>query len=636
MRTIYSQLVKDVGGFQVSDTALFIAQLYCWAKLSSVYREEVVPNFFDVALCNHSNEEVQSILLALQDLEVPMSMLEDLRALDRTEKRFKALVQQAMHLRVFRFSPLFLNGEGLDFAKVLAGVEADVSSNSDCFKDVASDLIEILAQSGTAFQYTLPDELLSLMVSLGELSDQSRVACTGEMSLPIALKASKVSKRVSNLIYMPTGSGSLRTPYHVINLLVGSPVLIENMATPLSIQQDDYHYDIGFSALPFGVGGRAVDKAWAKLTDINGKPLMQARNVEQQELAELLSITSQKSVVLVPDAFLYATIGDQATYRKELISSGHVHSIISLPSGILGETSIKTALIIIDKSEELKSVHFIDASGNSFYRLATGARNRHGGRNVLTGIDSIVDCFLSKPETGNHFSRQVSIDEIARNNFDLMTSRYVVDDKVDGMQRKLASMDTVALEDICDVISVSPVKSKAESEGELFQEIRIGDINDQGSINEELGQIRVDEKKIAVAHKLMLRSNDVLLSVKGSIGTVALVQLEQHEGALPSQTLCIIRKKAGYDYHRPLEIFRYLKSPLAQMWLQQRAKGNNVRSISIKELKELPVPKISPQERMDIASAQKEIGQLTQEIDALKKKRAALEASLWSTDEYKL
>lgn len=138
-----------------------------------------------------------------------------------------------------------------------------------------------------------------------------------------------------------------------------------------------------------------------------------------------------KLVVLVPESFL-SSMGTNIDIRFSLVKDDLIESIISLPSGTLQNTGIKTSIIVINKSKENKGfVNFIDAS-----RFVKSISPKEKKLDDIQLIESIEN------KTENDFTRIIGNEEIIANEVNLSVSRYFV-----------AKFDGVTLADLGQIIT---------------------------------------------------------------------------------------------------------------------------------------------------------------------------------------
>lgn len=166
-----------------------------------------------------------------------------------------------------------------------------------------------------------------------------------------------------------------------------------------------------------------------------------------------LSARGTAAIVSFPGIFYRK--GAELKIRKYLIEANAVECVIQLPSNLFFGTSIATCILVLAKNKKDNNVLFIDAS-NEFIKQTNN--------NVLSdeNIAKIIDKYNSK-ENVAHFSRLVSAEEIAENDYNLSVSTYVekedtkekidikvlnkeIDDIVQRIEHLRASIDQIVKE----------------------------------------------------------------------------------------------------------------------------------------------------------------------------------------------
>lgn len=155
-------------------------------------------------------------------------------------------------------------------------------------------------------------------------------------------------------------------------------------------------YDLIIASPPFGMRlPFAITGEWGVI-----------RNCENFIIEKGLNDLEEdgKLVVLVSDSFLFSN-GSVAAVRHHLIKQDLVESVISLPSGILHNTAIKTSVLVINKNKINKGfVKIVDAS--LFVRNEDSQNKTLDYSNILEILksDFIVDVL-----------RNVTLEEIEKN-----------------------------------------------------------------------------------------------------------------------------------------------------------------------------------------------------------------------------
>lgn len=134
--------------------------------------------------------------------------------------------------------------------------------------------------------------------------------------------------------------------------------------------------------------------------------------------------------------------GAEQKIRKYLIDNNFVDCIIQLPDNLFYGTTIATCIMVLKKSKTDNSTLFIDASGE-FLKVTNS--------NKLTAenADHILNAFAERKDK-QYFSRLVSNDDIAKQDYNLSVSTYVEKEdkreKVDIAELNKQLKDIVARE----------------------------------------------------------------------------------------------------------------------------------------------------------------------------------------------
>lgn len=128
-----------------------------------------------------------------------------------------------------------------------------------------------------------------------------------------------------------------------------------------------------------------------------------------------LAVNGTAAIVEFPGV-LYRT-GAEQKIRKYLIDNNYVDTVIQLPPDLFFGTTIATCILVLKKSKKDNSVLFINASGET---------KRVGNKNKLLpeNQQAIFDAFLAR-EDSDHFTKLVSNEAIAANDYNIGVSTYV-------------------------------------------------------------------------------------------------------------------------------------------------------------------------------------------------------------------
>lgn len=125
-----------------------------------------------------------------------------------------------------------------------------------------------------------------------------------------------------------------------------------------------------------------------------------------------------KAACFLPHGVLFRG-GEEAKIRQNIINNHYISGIIGLPPNIFYGTGISACIIVIDKSmtKESKGIYMVDAK-DGFRK--DGAKNRLREEDIRR----IIDVWRTKEDVP-HFSRMVSYEEIADQEYNLNITRYI-------------------------------------------------------------------------------------------------------------------------------------------------------------------------------------------------------------------
>lgn len=195
-------------------------------------------------------------------------------------------------------------------------------------------------------------------------------------------------------------------------------------------------------------------------------------------------ITSLKSTgkgaVILPHGVLFRG-NAEANIRRNLIKQGYIKGIIGLPANLFYGTGIPACIIVIDKEHAQKAAEPINGNieGRSIFMIdASKGFIKDGNKNRLRSQDihKVVDVFNKGLEV-ERFSRLVSIEEIAKNDYNLNIPRYIdssepedLHDLSAHLQGGIPNRDIDALENFWQVFPNIRATLFTENKGQAARE----------------------------------------------------------------------------------------------------------------------------------------------------------------------
>jgi type I restriction enzyme M protein len=121
--------------------------------------------------------------------------------------------------------------------------------------------------------------------------------------------------------------------------------------------------------------------------------------------------------IILPHGVLFRG-GKEEDIRKKLLQDGHIDTVIGLPANLFFSTGIPVCILVLKKCKKYDDVLFINA-GEYFEKDKRQNRLRDGD------IEKIVETYQHRKQEDTRYSRRVSMEEIAKNEYNLNISRYV-------------------------------------------------------------------------------------------------------------------------------------------------------------------------------------------------------------------
>lgn len=351
---------------------------------------------------------------------------------------------------------------------------------------------------------------------------------------------------------------------------------------------------------------------------------------ENVTLAYALECVQGRAIVATTDGEMFRMVGIEPVIRRNLLDSGRLSAVMGVPGGLaFSNTSIRTNLVLLSDrgtDEPRDVVRFADLAHDS-----VAVRGRRGRLEVREGV-RWSDILTQSSITAAELARDVPRAEIVANNFVLLTDRYLNTGPRDRIDQLLAKSEVVNLEDVAELIR--PISLSRDDVGDYtLRESAPSDISERGFLEEPSRTVQVDRAKYVKGYNQQLRSGDLVMAVKGSVGVIGMVP--EHvpgDGELEiwtaGQSMMILRpkKRSGIS---PVVLYEYLSNDTVQAFVRSLAGGAAIQSLSIKDIKNIPIPVPDPATVGRIEAAFAERMAIFDKIDDLKKQLEEVRATEW-------
>jgi len=451
--------------------------------------------------------------------------------------------------------------------------------------ELIRQLYDLVSKNSRAtLNSSIPQELIELMIRVSNLNGED-VYAPWPASLQLAVEAKNHNSQVIFESEQHSSLSDFATLIADIEYIRSDPLMV-----PIFFKDGEIRkFENVVMIPPFG------RKIKHKLHDRFSES---STNGDVLALEHGLSQCSGRLVALVPQGFLFRSGGADYDLRAKLVKKGIVECVIQLPASLLFNTALATTVLILDINRDPNApVTIYDADQESLTK--SGGRGRPIS---LTGWKQIAEDILNKNKSP--YCKFVSKDEIIENKYDLSARRYVLG-AASADIRKLEN--TKSLEQVSDIIRAQLLKEEKERQGEMYYEVGVRDISDDGIISEPEKNLLLSGRMATRAELQKLKPGDILLVSKGSVGKIGIVGDNCGNNWVASQSFQVVRLKHTKDITSPVYLFRYLTSPLVQAYLLEQLTGTTIPVLKTADIKELPVPIIPIEDQEAVLDTHRKI-----------------------------
>lgn len=466
-------------------------------------------------------------------------------------------------------------------------------------------IIEKSAATSKHFLFSTPTSINEIATNYllndvdGKVTFQDGTAGVGATAVMFAEKAQEAEIDLQEIMLSTATILRIRMFLQNINARVATGDVIHNPAFTSGDRLKQY--DRVFMSPPFGVRFTEEQHKVFK-NDRYNRFVYGIPPRSQSEVAFLscgLSATKSygKAAFLLSLGVLFRS-GPELEFRKRLIELDVIDAIIELPSLLQPYTSIKTALILCNKNKPIERKNkILMINAESFASNV----NRKGIVINMESSKEISDILLINKELKG-ISKIIEAKDIDLSN--MLPSRHIQQEvtfisefgEVEVKFEVLSDITTKPLSAYVDVYRGYNAPSNDEDENGGFAILKISDIQN-GAVNVD-GLVRYAIKTNVKVENHRIQRGDLLLSIRGANRKSAIFTNER-EDVLLSANFAGIRCNASMD---PEFLQLYFESPVAQSYFEQNTEGSTVLTLSIKALKDMPIPALSLEEQREIVA----------------------------------
>ena len=481
--------------------------------------------------------------------------------------------------------------------------------------------VKIVEACLTAFlivERDIPLEVAEFMVRLVSPKKQQSIFCPGPMPNSLAVVAMRDGARPRIVSETPPVPACLFAAITgaKLDVVIENPYRNRAFATK---SEPDHQDEIGTICPPFG-----------KLIDRSGQQDIYlsefgVRSFEALGVEIALRRVQKRAAVLVPNGFLFSSGADQKL-RRHLVETGRVAKVISFPAGLLSYANIPFSVLLIQPSTPVRKVSFCKVDEK---RHISGHGKLRAHERRFIGAEDVFQ-LLDEPDGQNGI--HVDLRQIQEQDHFLTVDRYL---SAPADLLKHLSHQSEPLGDLVEIIKPRFLPTDESPDAVEIQEATPGEMPKYGYLTHVVRTRRVDPHALRSNNQHRLQQGDVLLSTKGTIGTVAIADPDKkHDGGLyPSQASMIFRLTDRSRINDPRFLLMYMRSPAVQNALEALASGGTIPNITLSDLRSFPVwvPPIEVQEKF--IKAFDEQADIQAEIEKLHRVQTKVVENLWRRTE---
>jgi len=334
---------------------------------------------------------------------------------------------------------------------------------------------------------------------------------------------------------------------------------------------------------------------------------------------------SGSTYALVSPGIGFRTSKDLEYFREELVKRNWLDAVIALPSGGNSATNLEGLLLVLKKDRSVGApIQMVAAQELLIQRKGKSSKQLWD----TNGVKELTQLLNHRRDSS--CARLIPAQELEANGFSFQVSRYLHSEDDLALQRYLDSRSTVQLGDLAEIRRPVASLGRQEDDGIEVREVTPGDIDDSGQLHQGTKLIRLPEAALAKGRQHLLERGDVLLSIKGGLGKVSVVQ-DLEQPTVPGQAFCVVRLRPNAPL-TPAALVQYLRSAVGQTLLNKAGQGAAVSFVPMGEVKGLPVVIPSSSELQRAESLEQESVALSREVEELSRRLQQLSRRGWMED----
>lgn len=303
-----------------------------------------------------------------------------------------------------------------------------------------------------------------------------------------------------------------------------------------------------------------------------------------QQVDGLLVVASSASVVA-------STVSSEVVMRQWLVENKHLKAVVALPNGLVQGMPINSVLMVFDMKQTYDYIDFITVKGSRFVQ-------KQGREIGLVEIDQLAQMIVSDVQSENKVT--VSHAEIVKQGYVLDPERYVMSDVAKQALAVLEHHDVMPLGNVANIIRPIAIAKLKQAGQTAVYEVQSGDLPEYGFIDTASKPVLLNDDALSECKPLFLKANDIIITVRGSVGKVGIVSqemLDRYQGrVIVGQTNMVLRV-IDETIINAQALLMQLRSNFGQARLQLLSAGALIAGMSLKDLKAFQIAILSAKQQ---------------------------------------
>ena len=388
---------------------------------------------------------------------------------------------------------------------------------------------------------------------------------------------------------------------------------------------DQERWSVAIAAPPWGERTREllIDDPWLPPSPLECPSAI--KDTEARRVYAAHQRCTGTTYALMPPGMAFRTSKDLEYFREELVRKNWLDAVITLPSGGHASTSLEGLLLVLKQDRTVGApIQMVAAQEMLSLRKGKSVRQAWDPN----GVKELAQLLNDRKESP--YARLITAEELESNGFSFQVSRYLHSEDDLELQRFMDSRTTLQLGDLAEIRRPVASLGRQEKDGIEVREVTPGDINDSGQLRQGSKRIQLPEAALAKGRQQLLEPGDVLLSIKGGLGKVAVVQDLEHP-TVPGQAFCVVRLRPNAPL-TPAALVQYLRSAVGQSVLDKVSQGSAVAFVPMGEVKSLPIVIPTAAELKRAEELQEESVELSRQLENLSRRLNELSQDGWMQD----